>query len=287
MTTVEPMMAAHAWRDHRTLVIDNTPDDVLRGMAFPYGDPVPEVFGAHVPPPPRPARRQPLARRPPRGIEDDIAIIQARIEALMNDVLVVQDVAPPPPPPARELAAFAADKQNVHTSQSVDMTKEVVARVLKIHVPEEYRWNMSTASKTVGEIIADCKLTLPEMVEMMNRYITDDSVYEMGKGIYGKVLDGVWQYVRNSPDKADMCRILKQELKDNIGMCAQGNLTRLCNVLSGYMDGIGPQESVNERLGRELPMLLDVEDRVDKAKTLMRSLNVPEAEWGPWLEAIA
>jgi hypothetical protein len=195
--------------------------------------------------------------------------------------------APVPAPPARELAAFAADKQNIHTTQSVNMTKEMVERVLKIAVPEEYRWNMKTVSKTVGEIIADCNLTPNEMIEMANRYLGNADVYEMGKGIYGKVLDGVWQYIRNSPDKADMCRILKQELKDNIGMCAQGNLTRLCNVLAGYLDGIGPQESVNERLGRELPLLMEDEDRITKAKTLMMSLNVPEAEWGVWLDALA
>ncbi len=249
---------------------------------FPYGfpmDPQMEemliaIENAPAPPPPRRARRNPprrARRNPPRRARADPA----------------PPPPPPPPAPVRELEAFAADKQNIHTTQSVNMTKEVVERVLKIAVPDEYRWNMDTVSKTVGEIIVECKLTAAEMVEMMNRYVRDDDVYNMGSGIYGKVLDGVWQYIRNSPEKADMCRILKQELKDNIGMCAQGNLTRLCNVLAGYMDGIGPQESVAERLGRELPKLMDDGERITKAKTLMKSLNIPETEWAPWLEALA
>jgi hypothetical protein len=188
------------------------------------------------------------------------------------------------------LAEFAADRQNVHTALSVRIATDVVTRVLRIPVPKEYRWNMNTVSKTVGEIITECNLTPDEMVEMLNRYIRDDDVYEMGRGIYGKVLDGVWQYIRESPDKADMCRVLKQELKDNIGMCAQGNLTRLCNVLSGYMDGIGTQESVSERLGRELPLMLEIDDvseRMTRAKALLREVALPETEWVPWLEALA
>jgi hypothetical protein len=111
----------------------------------------------------------------------------------------------------------------------------------------------------------------------------------VGKGIYGKVLDGVWQYIRNSPDKADLCKILKQELKDNIGMCAQGNLTRLCNVLAGYMDGIGNHESAAERVGRLLPKLMDIEDeeqRVSMGKEVLRESGIAEGEWGVWLEAL-
>ena len=258
----------NAWATDRCFAIRAMPVETLQAMSFPYGEAVPanianvEVFAhAPPPPPPPPQNNRPVRRR-----------------------------APPVPPPVQELAAFAADKQNIHTTQSVNMTKAVVERVLRIPVSADYRWNMDTVSKTVGEIIIDCNLTTIEMVEMMNRYIRDDDVYDMGKGIYGKVLDGVWQYVRNSSDKADLCRILKQELKDNIGMCAQGNLTRLCNVLAGYMDGIGPQESPSERLGRELPLLMEIEnvtERLGKAKDLMKSLALPEADWNPWLEALA
>jgi len=241
---------------------------------FPYGPAIPEQFMVHI-----------------RAEEDD-------------DVVVVPDVvpvrprraraAPVPvpvvPPPENDLARFATDKQNIHTQASVRMTKEVVQKVLSIPVPAEFRWNMNTISKTAGEILVECKLNTAEMIEMMNRYIKDDDVYEMGNGIYGKVLDGVWQYIRNSPDKADLCKILKQELKDNIGMCAQGNLTRLCNVLSGYMDGIGVSESPAERVGRLLPLLMDIEDagqRMTMGKQVLMESGMEEGMWGGWLEALA
>ncbi len=124
---------------------------------------------------------------------------------------------------------------------------------------------------------------------MSAKYCQDEDIYEMGKGIYGKVLDGVWQYVSNSPDKADLCRILRQEMEDNIGMCAQGNLTRLCNILSGYMEGIGVQESPAEILGRKLPLLMEIADqqaRLRAAFNLLVETGIPSDQWLAWIEPL-
>ena len=103
------------------------------------------------------------------------------------------------------------------------------------------------------------------------------------------MLDGVWQFILKSPDKADLCVILKQEMEDNIGMCAQGNLTRLCNILAGYMEGIGAQESPAEILGRKLPLLMEVEDettRLRMAFELFVELGIPEDQWLSWAEPL-
>jgi hypothetical protein len=125
---------------------------------------------------------------------------------------------------------------------------------------------------------------------MAAKYCQDENIYELGLGIYGRVLDCVWQYILKSPDRADLCKILKQEMEDNIGMCAQGNLTRLCNILAGYMEGIGPQESPAEVLGRKLPLLLEIEDmteRLEAAYKLLVELKVPQHEWVDWAQPLA
>lgn len=202
----------------------------------------------------------------------------------------------PPPPPApvqrplgRELEDFSGDKQNVHRKTTVDQTIEIVKRVLKIPVPENYRWNTETLSKTPGEIIVACKLTPKAGMMMMDKYSHDDDVYELGKGIYGKVLDSVWQYISKSNDKESMCVILRQELQDNIGMCAQGNLSRLCNALAGYMEGIEDIESVSEKLGRLIPPLMNIEnetERIERAKNILQDIQLPTEEWNDWLDAL-
>jgi hypothetical protein len=95
--------------------------------------------------------------------------------------------------------------------------------------------------------------------------------------------------VKNSPDKEDLCKILKQEMTDNIGMCAQGNLSRICNILAGYMDGVGSQESIAERLGRLLPPLMeiaDVGDRLRSAFKILQENSVPMSDWDTWIEPL-
>lgn len=189
----------------------------------------------------------------------------------------------------RRLEAFVQDPQNVHTTEAVNQTKEIIAKIRMVEVPEDYRWNMSVTSKTPGEIIAECKLSIHAACQMLTQYSNDVAIYEIEAGIYGKVLDSVWQFVKNSSDKNDLCRILKQEMEDNIGMCAQGNLTRICNIVAGYMDGVGQQESKSEKLGRLFAELAKIEDRVvreNKAKDVLVTNDVPHNEWSAWMEAV-
>ena len=103
-----------------------------------------------------------------------------------------------------------------------------------------------------------------------------------------KTLDSVWQYIKAHSDKEVLIKTLKIELEDNIGMCAQGNLTRLCNVLQGYLDEM-PKPSVAEILGDLLPPLMAIKDRKvrrEKALQIMRTHNVPDEEQDSWLEGL-
>jgi hypothetical protein len=74
---------------------------------------------------------------------------------------------------------------------------------------------------------------------------------------------------------------------DNVGMCAQGNLSRICNILAGYMEGVGAQESLSELLGRLLPPLMAIEDateRIRQACVILSENKVPQSEWDTWME---
>jgi hypothetical protein len=192
--------------------------------------------------------------------------------------------------PVGRLERIANDNQNVHTTEAVNQTKEIVKKVLAIPVPMEYQWNVYWVSKTPGEIITDCMLQINPARIMMDKYTLSDDIYEMGPGIYGKVLDGVWQYIKNSKDKKDLCKILAQELKDNVGMCLQGNLSRLCNVLAGYMENIGSQESIAEILGREfaiISQIADYDERFAKANKILDDNEVTDAEIREaWISAL-
>jgi len=125
---------------------------------------------------------------------------------------------------------------------------------------------------------------------MMAKYCSDENIYEMGTGIYARVLNSVWQYIKASPDAADLKKILASEMRDNIGMCAQGNLSRLCNILSGYLDGINPEvksrsETIGERLAALMELPSDVE-RVRIAMTILAEFNIVGEEREAWLQPL-
>lgn len=185
------------------------------------------------------------------------------------------------------LAQLAHDRQNVHTSVVVQKVKEMIQKVIQIPVPPEYQ---TETLKTSGEIILECGLSKQAAWQMMAKYCSDEDVYELGYGIYARVLNSVWQYIKASPDSADLKKILKTEMQDNIGMCAQGNLSRLCNILSGYMEGlVVDAKSKNELIGERLAQLVDI-DNVDERTTLGRRIleehDVPVEEHANWLEPL-
>jgi hypothetical protein len=186
-----------------------------------------------------------------------------------------------------ELAQLAQDRQNVHTAVVVAKVKETIEKVLQIPVPPDYQ---TETLKTSGEIILECGLTKQAAWQMMAKYCGDENVYELGRGIYARVLNSVWQYIKASPDSADLKKILKAEMQDNIGMCAQGNLSRLCNILSGYMEGINADvKSKNEIIGPLLARLMEIEDihdRLEQAAQILVENAIPADQWMVWLEPL-
>jgi hypothetical protein len=72
-------------------------------------------------------------------------------------------------------------------------------------------------------------------------------------------------------------------------MCAQGNLSRICNVLAGYLEGVGPQEPLADRLGRLLAPLVQVIDeleRIRQACVILKENRVPPNEWITWVDPL-
>ena len=193
----------------------------------------------------------------------------------------------------RTLADIAADNQNIHTTEVVKKFKDMVELIRKIDVPEDYRWNMTKVSKTMSEIIAECELTPQAAWQFSSKYCADDSIYEMESGIFGKLMDSVWQHVKTSPESASLKEIVKEELEMNIGMCAQGNLTRVANILVGILDGLNPQEESRlEKIAKAIadlrPTLVgktQVEIRLAAMKALV-PFGMTAAEMKPWVDAV-
>lgn len=185
--------------------------------------------------------------------------------------------------------AFHEDNQNVHRAETVALVKSSVAMIVSLKIEDpDFAWNASRVSKTPGEIIIRCSLTPAAAVLLIQKYAATDTIYDMVPGIYGKVLDGVLQFIMKSEDSVNLFKILKTELQDNVDMCAQGNLSRLCNVLGGYLEGISTA-SIADILGDLLPPLMSIESpyaRMTAATEILRTYNLPEDKWSEWLDPL-
>jgi len=231
-------------------------------------------------------RRKVDARERRRAEAYNIRMDQRWIQDELNRARMHEDE---PEEPRDDLIGFAADRQNIHREVTVnEVVKKTIQKVITIPVPADYRWNMETIAKTPGEIIAECKISIAAGKLLMEKYTSDETIYDMVSGIYGKTLDSVWQYIKEHADKEVLIKTLKTELEDNIGMCAQGNLTRLCNVLQGYVTDM-PTPPVAEILGDLLPPLMTIKDRKvrrEKALQIMRTHNVPDDQQDAWLDGL-
>jgi len=86
--------------------------------------------------------------------------------------------------------------------------------------------------------------------------------------------------------------IIKEEIEAGVGYCAQGNLTRICNVLAGYIEDITPPSSRFEQANDRIQQLLSVEDvnsRKMSAKAILLELGFKEgdAHWSAYMETVA
>lgn len=217
-----------------------------------------------------------LARLRPRNIAEAVQVVNG---LMGQDQEAVE---------GRELEEFANDRQNVHTTVVVNKVKETVEKLLQIPVPPEYE---TETQKTVGEIILECDLSRKASWQMMSKYCQDEDIYDMGAGIYAKVLNAVWQYIKNSPDSEDLKKILKTEMEDNVGMCAQGNLTRLCNIVAGYMDGINPEtksqnEIIADKMVEVLNSEMDTSSKLKIAIKFLTEMGVPRDQYTIWIEPL-
>jgi hypothetical protein len=106
---------------------------------------------------------------------------------------------------------------------------------------------------------------------------------------YGDVLDRVWTFIRSHKHRDDIFLRLAQEILEGIGMCTNGKMARLVNVLQGFDETLlvdAPKEVFQDKFAllRKLPNAAG--ERGVAAQALFEEFSIPEAERAVWLEAL-
>jgi hypothetical protein len=191
-------------------------------------------------------------------------------------------MAAPAAPPRPGVGGFASDRQNIHRSETVKFVLDMFDILTK--------QPLEPGQNTVADIIRDCNLPPRAIINLTQYYYEPIKIYEIERA-YPRALDGIWAFISRHKEKKELCERVKEELTDNVGMCAQGNLTRLCNILSGYIEG-GPVlerpkgEILQEKMAAIAAGEVTDDEKRAAARILLGEMAVPEAEWDAWIEAL-
>jgi hypothetical protein len=190
------------------------------------------------------------------------------------------------------LRAFATDTQNIHRSSVQNSTHKAVVALLArpvltgVDVLEEITaaFNDRARVRWYGpgprgaETSRDAAVT-----ELTNDYFNTEAFSVR----YGDVVDRVWAFIRGHEHHQTLCTRLAQEVYEGRGMCSNGKMARLVNVLMGFDDTLemeAPREVFQFRIAalRKAPLA----GREAAARELFREFNIPETEQDAWLEPL-
>jgi hypothetical protein len=179
------------------------------------------------------------------------------------------------------LKELSNDRQNIHT-------KPIVETVL-VRAKELISFSRNSSDDDVVLYLLSDELLSNKAKENLNsHFYSNESIYELPKPTYRMVLQGLWKYIQKQTPiiREEMIERLRQELEDNVGTCAQGNISRLTNVLNGYDNkSVEPQISLSDIMA-QISKEKNLSVRKEKAKETLMKHKVPKEEFKAWMEAI-
>jgi len=195
-----------------------------------------------------------------------------------NAALAVEDMK-------TDLGKFIKDRQNVHTRIVNRQTNAIMSELAKQPVKKK--------QKTMDEIIEIWQAkytwdTIQPIYKDMTYWGNVSEVEKEDDWAYRVALRALWAKIKTyeTETRDELTKRLFEECQDSVGMCAQGHLTRLANVLVGFDGSVAPQkESLQDRMAAISLLELDTELKIVEATKIMDEMNVPKEERTAWLEA--
>ena len=180
------------------------------------------------------------------------------------------------------LRAFANDDQSVHRSSVQSTTQRAALALLERPLME----NQDTLSEVIDALNnSNIRWFGTNMRERAITELTNDYFNTEAFSLrYGQVFDHVWAFIKPHEQKDDLLLRLAQEVCEGIGMCTNGKMARLINVLQGYDETLefeAPKDIFYGRIAllRNIPM----EERQAAAQALFAEFHIPTEEHTNWL----
>lgn len=199
-----------------------------------------------------------------------------------------------PDPPRGELEGFARDTQNVHTRVVTQQTTTALNLLLGVDVPSNQKTLTEVHMAFMGHVAEDRIRTSLEQIgdvdRDVKRWYRVKTCRTDGDFLYKQVLDGLWAKIKESSVREELEIRLWQEMVDSLGMCCDGHISRLTNVLCGFDDAFAPKLSPAEQLQNKMSVIAGMDGgiilQVAEAMAVFKELNVPEEQWAAWVDAL-
>jgi hypothetical protein len=124
----------------------------------------------------------------------------------------------------------------------------------------------------------------------VKRWYRTASCREEQDFLYKRVLDGLWAKIKVSPVRQELEIRLWQEMLDSVGMCCDGHISRLTNVLCGFDEAFAPELSPAEKLQNRMAVISAMEGGVilqtAEALAAFKEFGVPRDQWEAWVDAL-
>jgi len=191
---------------------------------------------------------------------------------------------PPPKEVARsELHALTLDAQNVHTSAVNRQTSAALTLLLETPVSKR-----PSTLRDLGKIWKGRGKT--KVMNDVSRWYGTSECRERDDWLYRRALDGLWARIKTSEHKDALLQRLWEECSEAVGVCCEGHLSRLANVLVGFDDKVEPEVPVGEILQQRMAAIsgmdVSVEHKVGHAWAVFEELKISMEERTAWIEAL-
>lgn len=198
--------------------------------------------------------------------------------------------------PARgELEAFIRDGQNVHTRFVTEQTNSALTILLNTDVPPTQKTVLESHVKfmeftAIGRIPAISLDLIDQVDRDVKRWYRTATCRTQDDYLYKRVLDGLWLKIKTSSVRDELVIRLWQEMVDSVGMCCDGHISRLTNVLCGFDEAFQPELTPGEKLQNRMAVIASMEDGIilqtAQALAALREFNVPREQWEAWVDAL-
>jgi hypothetical protein len=190
-----------------------------------------------------------------------------------------------------ELARIVKDPQNIHTEVVNKLMNDNLKLIENLSVPK----NQETLDEILTAWTSNGIFDIKDVYEDMKYWESTRSIFQKNDYLYKNKLKMLWfkikSYQSTSETYHNLVIRLYEECKESLGMCGQGHIARLANVLVGFDEDYVPPLSMDvfqNKMAIISNQEISIEEKIKEANNLFDEYKIEDKEKRQeWLDAFA